>query len=72
MANKIAVGNRERGREGKATRQVQFDKQDCLACAIRPQCAHSQENPRQLTLPLQAQYLAKTESFPPASRDKGV
>ena len=47
-----------RGPRGKATIQVQFDKQDCLACAVRPQCTHSQENPRQLTLPLQAQYLA--------------
>lgn len=60
-----------KGPRGKPTIQVQFDKQDCLACPVRSRCTQSEANPRQLTLPLQAQYLAlesararqKTEPF---------
>ncbi len=60
-----------KGPRGKDTIQVQFDKQDCLRCVDRSRCTSSKENPRQLTLPLQAQYLAlevarerqKTEAF---------
>lgn len=49
-----------KGRRGRATIQVQFDKTDCLACADRSRCTRSQGKPRQLTLLPQAQYLALT------------
>jgi transposase len=47
-----------KGPRGRATIQVQFDKQDCLACPNRSRCTRSKENARQLTFPLQAQYEA--------------
>jgi transposase len=60
-----------KGPRGKPTIQIQFHKQDCLACEARSQCTRSKVNPRQLTLPLRPQYLAlvtarerqTTESF---------
>ena len=47
-----------KGRRGRDTIQVQFNKSDCLACADRSHCTHSQKEARQLTLLPQAQYLA--------------
>lgn len=35
-----------------------FHKQDCLACDARSLCTRSQENPRQITLPLHPQFEA--------------
>ena len=35
-----------------------FDKQDCLACELRPRCTRSSDSPCQLTLPLQPQFEA--------------
>ena len=60
-----------KGPSGRPTIQIHFHKQDCLVCEARSQCTRSKVNPRQLTLPLQAQYLAlvaarerqTTESF---------
>jgi len=60
-----------KGPRGKPTIQIHFHKQDCLSCPARSQCTQSEINPRQLTLPQQAQYLAlesarerqKTEPF---------
>lgn len=60
-----------KGPRGKPTIQIHFHKQDCLSCPARSRCTQSEINPRQLTLPQQAQYLAlesarerqKTELF---------
>jgi transposase len=46
------------GPRGRATIQVQFDKQVCGACVDCSRCTRSKHNGRQLTFPLQAQHQA--------------
>lgn len=47
-----------KGPRGRATIQVQFDKQVCNSCADRLHCTRSKKSGRQLTFPLQVQYEA--------------